>query len=371
METGPKTSTPAPNRYEGRIGGLDIARALAIFGMFYAHVAPSHDDVQGLRGIILAIPDGRSSILFALLAGVSVAILTGRNVPYGGERMRTARLRIFARAAVLLVIAGFLSVLGTQIAVILGFYAAWFVAALPFTRLGPRTLLAIAAAWAIIGPTLLPLITWVMENLGLWESGDANGFVVNTFISGHYPGLTYMAYVIAGMGIGRLDATARRVQKWLLAAGTGLALVGYGLSAALTSAFVNPFINDDGPSLQPSWTPLHPEQWLVAEPHSNTPFEAIASGGVGIAIIGLCLLGGALARNVLYPVAASGSMSLSAYTFHVLIVAFHPEWIGGASWAPVLWLIGGTIIVATAWKHYARRGPLEWIMWKVSMKAAS
>lgn len=403
----PAAPTEPPTRYQGRIGGLDIARALAIFGMFYAHVAPYHAEAPGIRGILLAIPDGRSSILFALLAGVSLSILTGRNAPYTGEQMRTTRLRIFARAATLLVIAGVLSVLGTPIAIILAFYAAWFVAALPFTRLPAKPLLIIAATWAIIGPTLLPLITWTMENLYLWASGDSNGFVIDTFLTGTYPGLTYMAYVIAGMGIGRLDITARRVQGWLFAAGCALALVGYGASALLTNALVPPAEDwaesssyqyedaygnlvsmEDGEwvssdfSGDDEWTEPSPFQWqgtplpsadawVVAQPHTNTPFEAIGSGGFGIAVMALCLLGGALARNVLYPVAAAGSMSLSAYSLHIVIVAFHTDWVGGARWTPLLGLIGLTLLCATAWKHFSTRGPLEWIMWKVSLKAAS
>lgn len=68
----------------------------------------------------------------------------------------------------------------------------------------------------------------------------------------------------------------------------------------------------------------------------NTPFEAIGSGGFGIAVMALCSLGGAPARNVLYPVAAAGSMSLSAYSLHIVIVAFHTDWVGGARWTPLL-----------------------------------
>lgn len=112
------------------------------------------------------------------------------------------------------------------------------------------------------------------------------------------------------------------------------------------------------------------EAWVVAEPHTNTPFEAIGSGGFAIATLGLCLLGGRLASNVLYPLAAVGSISLTAYSFHVVLVAFHPEWVGGDSWGPLLSLILLTVILAFVWKHFFTRGPLEWVMWKVSIKAA-
>ena len=66
--------------------------------MFYAHVGPlPTPERSALIGFLDAIPDGRSSILFAVLAGISVSIITGRNVAHSGEHMRSARLRIFGR----------------------------------------------------------------------------------------------------------------------------------------------------------------------------------------------------------------------------------------------------------------------------------
>ena len=76
-----------PQRYSGHIRGLDLTRGLAIIGMIWAHVKPYTAD-EGLAYLLSEIPSGRSSALFALLAGVSIAILTGRNVPYAGDQMR-------------------------------------------------------------------------------------------------------------------------------------------------------------------------------------------------------------------------------------------------------------------------------------------
>ena len=206
-------------RYSGRIGGLDIARALAIFGMFYAHVGPEVKR-SGIGSFLDSLPEGRSSILFAVLAGVSLSILTGRNVPYRGERMRSARLRIFGRSATLLAIAGPLSVLGVPVAIILGCYAAWFIASLPMTRWGVRRLFATAAGLALAGPVVLNVALWLMENFHLWPSDDANGFTVDVFLTGMYPGVVYMAYVVAGMAFGRLDLASKAVQGRLVVIGS-------------------------------------------------------------------------------------------------------------------------------------------------------
>lgn len=370
------TDTSAAKRYSGRIGGLDIARCFAIFGMFYAHVGPRLE-FTGIGGFLDSLPDGRSSILFALLAGISLSILTGRNVPYGGERMRTSRLRIFGRSVVLLVIAGILSVFGAPVAIILGCYAAWFITSLPMTRWHSKRLFTVAGCIAIVGPITLNLSIWALQNLNLWPGIDNNGYIVDVFITGMYPGVVYMAYVLAGMGLGRLDLTRKYVQTMLVAAGSVLMIAGYGSAwifsqifrTALAADPVQVPVDPDLVGIQP-WLGLpFPDihLWAGAEPHTHTIFEAVGSGGFGITFLGVCLLIGGLARTALYPVAAVGSMSLSAYSAHVIAIAFNLDWNYTESWFPILALILASLVLCTAWKFVSSRGPLEWVMWKVSM----
>ena len=68
-----------------RLRGVDVARGLAVLGMFGAHLLVTDDLVWVDPSTWTGLVDGRSSVLFALLAGVSVALLTGRTTP------RTAR----------------------------------------------------------------------------------------------------------------------------------------------------------------------------------------------------------------------------------------------------------------------------------------
>ena len=65
------TSSPSP-----RIRGLDAARGLAVIGMVIAHTVLSRvygEDPEG----ILNFTQGRSAILFATVAGVSLALMSG------------------------------------------------------------------------------------------------------------------------------------------------------------------------------------------------------------------------------------------------------------------------------------------------------
>ena len=378
------TTTPA--RYSGRIGGIDIARALAIFGMFYAHVGKEWWG-NPVAEFLAGIPDGRSSILFALLAGVSLSIITGRNVPFIGEEMRAARLRVVGRSCVLLIIAAILGALGTAVAIILAYYAAWFVAALPFSRWSARKLFIAAAVFAVAGPLVTNLtVNWFLPGLSIWPGGDPNTFLFEVFITGTYPGLVYMAFVLAGMGIGRLELTSTANHVRFVASGVVLMMCGYGASWPLTNTIVDDVV---GPSSSAqgmetaaqasSWNPgltwvgsPFPDlySFVTAEPHTGTVFEAVGSGGFAIAVLGVCLLVGNLAGTVLYPLAAAGSMSLTVYSAHIVAIAFNPEWIFSESSAPILWLVGTSLVVCPLLKLRFRRGPLEWIMWRASQAAA-
>ena len=73
-----------------RIVGVDIARGLAVLGMFGAHVGVQRSFDWLEPSTWSDVINGRSSILFAVLAGVSIAIISsgrsaaGRREPLEG-----------------------------------------------------------------------------------------------------------------------------------------------------------------------------------------------------------------------------------------------------------------------------------------------
>jgi uncharacterized membrane protein len=291
----------------GRLVGVDLARALAVFGMFAVHVGPPVEDVGGFAGWLLGLTEGRSSILFATLAGFSLMLIAGHREPKTGLAGRQAKARIAIRAVVLLA-------LGTVMAmeyggvIILGFYGVYFLLALPLVRLRAKTLAIIAAAFALVTPQLAFALTSlltpsVQQTINAYDPLRrlSEVGVLDLLLTGFYPALTWMSFVIAGMALGRLDLSSGTVQKRLAALGAALTAAAYGMSLLLAGKGALRSLAEGGSSSGGSGSmppasgsvPLDggslPEMpaslLLTAGPHSGTTFDIIGSVGVAILVI--------------------------------------------------------------------------------------
>jgi uncharacterized protein len=342
-----------------RIVGIDIARGLAVLGMFGAHIGVS-EPFDWTPNTWLDLVNGRSSILFAVLAGVSIAIISGGRKPVSGVPLLQARARIFARAALIFVLGGLLTALGTQVAVILPAYAVLFVFALPFLRWSPQRLFALAGVLAIVMPVVYTAILPFFEAL-------QPSAIVELVVTGHYPAMIWLVFVLVGLGVGRLDLRVRRVQGWMLGLGVALALLGYGIGSLVAPLGTS----DPGrrPATLPS--PLDFSTLLTTEAHSGSPFEVIGSTGFVLAVFALCLLAVPLLRYVLYPVAAVGAMALTAYSVHIVAIAFYGD-IVGTIFDNSLYLsyVITALVGCTLWSLLFGRGPFERILTRVSHLAA-
>jgi uncharacterized protein len=371
-----------------RVVGLDVARGLAILGMFAAHVGSTDGAASWLE-----IADGRSSVLFALVAGVSLAVVSGGPRPLAGDRLVHARTRLLVRAVMLLVVVAVLDLLGTPVLLILGFYAAYFVLALPFLTWGPRRLAAAAALVAVVGP---PIAYWgpeVLARAGLHLPDDGSGAVTDFVVTGHYPAVVWMAYVFAGMAIGRCDLTAPRLRERLLVGGLAATAVGYTVSGVLLSGLVIDVPGDvvAGPPGQlpgdvlveaqvgattstagavHAWSDPWPTPWYLVQsgPHDDTFFEVLGSGGFAVAVLAACLFVRGVGAWALSPLAATGSMALTVYSAQIVAIWWW-DLVGSATNGPLVVMVLVTLAAATAWRLALGRGPLERLVGWVSDRA--
>ncbi|MFE7408593.1 heparan-alpha-glucosaminide N-acetyltransferase domain-containing protein [Isoptericola sp. NPDC057559] len=362
----------------GRVPGVDVARGIAVLGMFTAHVGVTTPDA-GPAWWLLDLSHGRSSILFAVVAGISVAIVSGGPRPLDGDPLRRARLRLFVRAALLLAVAGLLDLLGTRVALILGFYACFFVLALPFLRWRPPRLAALAGVVALVGPLLAYWGPEAIARAGLRAPRDGSGAVTDFLLTGTYPGVVWMAYVLAGMAIGRCDLRSPRLRRGLLAGG----LAAWGAFSLLSGALVGAAGGDEvvrGLTLARQSVDTVPFAWddpwpgvaglFLGGPHDDTTLEVLTSGGFAVAVVGLCLHVGRVGRWVLAPLAAVGSMALTVYSLQIVAI-WHWDLLGSTTNGPLLVLVLVTLVAATAWRFLLGRGPLERAVGAVSDRVAA
>ncbi|MGW6645390.1 DUF418 domain-containing protein [Streptomyces iakyrus] len=389
--TSPESAVPAPpGPSMGRLVGVDLARALAVFGMYIVHIGPPLSATTGVASWIRYVADGHSSVLFATLAGFSLMLLAGRREPKTGLAGRQARARIAIRAVVLLA-------LGTAMAteyggvIILGFYGVYFLLALPLVRLSAKTLAITAAAFALVTPQLAFVMTSlltpsVQESINAYDPLRRLSEVgmLDLLLTGFYPALTWMSFVIAGMALGRLDLSAGTVRRRLAALGASLTVAAYGMSLLLAGKDALRSMAEDGPSSggsgsMPSGSGSMPldggsfpdmpaSSLLSAGPHSGTTFDIIGSVGVAIlVIVGATVLMDRLPglRRPAKPVIAVGTMSLTAYVGHFVAQSVLSTPAGTStqqSWLPLIMYVLGAIVFATIWSRFFRRGPLEYLL---------
>ncbi|WP_406259985.1 DUF418 domain-containing protein [Actinacidiphila glaucinigra] len=375
----------------GRLIGVDLARGLAILGMFAAHVGPD-PSVGGPLGWVMELARGRSSALFALLAGFSLVLLTGRPEPRAGRAGRQAVGRVLIRAVVLIVLGYLLTDLGTSIDVILSYYGLAFVFVLPLHRLRARTLTLIAGATALVLPQILYVLRVAVDNGG-WSDAviahdplarltGSDGFL-ELLVTGDYPVLTWMSFLIAGMAVARLDLRRPGVRAKVAVCGAALALLGYGGSwlalhlapgarAAISAAA------DGAPAASAWWSDTlsgvygdqvvdTPSWLLVAAPHSQTTFSILGNTGIALLVLATCLAvveRSARVRWAATPLIAVGSISLTAYVGHIIAIKVLgvDDMPDSAALPVLLSFAAAAMVLALAWTRIFRRGPLEVLM---------
>jgi hypothetical protein len=360
--------------------------------MMATHLMPTFESDAALTPTWIGLTfSGRAAALFAVLAGIGLALSTGKQRPLEGSALSAARRGIALRALVIAVVGLALGGLDVNVAVILVHYAALFLCILPFMGLRLKALCAWAAGWILASPVIAFLLRpWLMaadpplqlnHNPG-WEDLSTPGQLLgDLFLTGYYPVFQWIAYLLVGLILGRLALSAAVVPVLLLAGGTAVAAFAkvlgtaameeWGGRPALQALLTDPNypldsllqVNLAGVRQEGSWW------WLAGSaPHSGTTLDLLHTSGVAAAVVGLCLLIGRLGQwldlDLLLPLRGAGAMTLTLYTAHVCVVAsFHLKPLP-AGWTEdgmyvahaALAVLIGMVFAVLKW-----RGPLEWL----------
>jgi uncharacterized membrane protein len=369
----------APSDRPGRVIGVDVARGIALIGMMAVHVFATFDR-HGTPTLATVLAAGRSATTFVLVAGVSLAFLSG------GQRVVDGRARTAAAAgiAVRALLIGAIGLLlgyaadAIEVEVILPYYAALFLLAIPLLGRRPRTLALAAAALIAVAPVVtLALVdadgpSFRGSDNATFDTlvDDPSGLIVGLLVTGPYPVLAYLAYLCAGLAIGRLDLSSRRLATWLLGGGLGLALTARIVSAVLLYPLGGlRHLQGIGPSSAAPvtrnallWDPEQTWSWwylALPAPHSITPVDMVHTLGSAMAVLGAALLLSRvpLIARLLRPLAAAGAMTLTLYSGHLLVLAT-----GVLQHAPgtmYVLLVVGALAFGSFWQRWLGQGPFE------------
>lgn len=367
-----------------RIVGVDAARGLALTGMVAIHVLPAIGE-DGGPTLVWTVGAGVAAALFSFLAGVSLALSTGGSKPFRGSALNGARIGTAVRAALLIVLGLLLAIADPPAAIILAYYGVMFLLAIPLLGAGPRTLFALAAAFAVFGSTLLHFMAGNLPDLdgfdpslgALLTQPDATLSVV--LATGTFPALAWMAFICAGLAVGRLNLSVLDTQLRLMVGGLITALSTWAVSTVVLDALGGynrilagtPALSDDelvqtlvwgaditSPQITSGW-------WLLAlSPYSETPMEMLHMLGWAVFAFGAMLLIGSRLQWLVTPLALVGTMTLTLYSAHLLLIAATGLLESGPS-VLFFWLqIGAALLFVVLWRNILERsqGPLEWVM---------
>ena len=375
-----------------RLAGIDAARGLALLAMMATHVLATFESNAQLTPTWIGLAfSGRASALFAVLAGVGLALSTGKQQPVEGSALRAARRGITLRALVIAAVGLSLGGLDVNIAVILVHYALLFLCVLPFVGFGVNRLLVLATAWILAAPVLAYLLRpWLLSadpplrlghNPGWEDLATPARLLGDLFLTGYYPVLQWIAYLLVGLAIGRMALSKAATPFLLLAAGTAVAVLAKWLGTVLMEDWggrqaLEAQIGDPAYPLESllqvnlAGVDQSGSAWWLATsaPHAGTTLDLLHTSGVAAAVIGVCLLLGRLGEwvelDLLLPLRGIGAMTLTLYTAHLCIMAalhdqpLAPGWtVEGVYWAQAIgMLVIGGVFAALIW-----RGPLEWV----------
>ncbi len=351
-----------------RVDGVDVARAVAMVGMVVAHYMDRSSE-PGARAQTLdaarAFVDGRAMPLFVVLGGVSVGLLV--------HRARRPDRALLVRAALFLPLGLLLQQWTVHLAIVLQYYALFFVVAIVLRRLPTAVLLGLSAAAVAAGAWTFQVWGDLAPGDGRWEGWttvqEPWRVLAALAIDGYYPLLPSIAFFGIGMWLGRRLArgpVGAPLVAGLVAGGTGAAVVGY-LGGRWLTSLTDAAVHFAQPGeIRPffSWYRL-----LDTAGHSQMPAWMLGSTGVALAVIGLCLAIVPRLGRLATPLVVAGQGALTFYVVQALVIRWTPDvetTTIGTEALIALGIVGSFVGLAALWHLRFRRLPLEALLHRLT-----
>lgn len=350
-----------------RVIDLDVTRAVALIGVaamnYHGYLitlggSVGESSVNRFFDPWMGPLSTRFAATFVLVAGMGITLLTNRGRVNDDKARRSADRWTLIRRGFLLYAFGFFFEWlwsGT----ILFFYGAFFmVGALLFT-LRTRWLVVVGTVAALAAAAIQ---WWAFEAnrdtswlLGGWyQPGPYRSprrLVFDTFVNGTHPLLPWLAFLCAGMILGRHLPLTNAARRMLAALGVVL----------VAGTYLAKHVFAD--------TPLR-SQLLATDPFSRSLNYTVCA--LGSSITAFCIIGWIAERTrqrfVTRALAAAGRTTLTLYVLHALVFdaavnrwnLIRPAGLDVALvFAAGFWVVA--IVAAALWQQRFGIGPVEWV----------
>ena len=348
-----------------RIEGLDLARALAVFGMilvnYYNLMSISREPEESFVSVLASILEGRAAALFVVLAGIGLSLQTYA-LKDQARHLQLSKQKTIMKRALFLFVVGFLHSWIWD-ADIIHYYAFFLTFGLLFSRIPNSGLLLSAVLIALLHLFMMLTMNyeqgWDFETLTYVDLWSLEGTFRHLFFNGFHPIIPWIIFILVGLWVGR-RLIDKRWDNGLVASGAALlvfmlafleSLKLFGESAEMT---------------------LSPVMLLTAyEVIPPTILFVISSSASAILVISisLFLMSRWRAAPLLQLLCKTGRVSFTLYLGHIIIGLGIAEELGILFKQPDS-VIGGyslffcvvSMLFAHLWLKRFKNGPIEQLM---------
>ena len=353
-----------------RIVGIDVARALAIFGMIIVNFKIAFgENGSEIFKMFAQIFEGKAAATFVVLAGIGIAFMTQNAVANNDKiKLKEIRFKLMKRAILLFIIG--LIYIPIWEADILHFYGIYIFITLFFLSRKPRFIFGFSILLIFIYPLLMAVwnydIGWNINTFSYSDFWKIPGFFRNLFFNGFHPVIPWTSFMLLGLWFGKQDLSDEKFIKKSLWVSLNIFIIMLAISKILIV-----FLSGGNPEISQELS-----QILGTSPMPPLPIYMISGSSIAIFIISLSILIAKKyeAKFVIVALKKTGQLALTFYVAHVIIgmgiiELINPKKMGNYQIEfSVIYAIGFSIlsiIFAVIWTKYNRIGPLEWIMKKI------
>ena len=355
-----------------RVAGFDTARALAVFGMVIVNFKIAMSANTGHSALIFfaKLFEGRSSALFVVLAGIGITLLTSKARATADAALALKTRLLLIKRGILLIVIGLLY---TPIweADILHFYGFYFLMSAIIFSYNDKTLLRLALGITFAFPILMLLFDyekhWDWATLAYENFWSLDGMVRHILFNGFHPVIPWLAFLIFGMWLGRLDLSNKATRKQLLIKSLIVLIV------VETTFYLLRFIIGDGTSL--GMTAGEVTFLFSISIIPPLPQYIISASCSSVIVLIACLYFSENFENsVINKVLnRTGKMSLTLYVAHIILGMGFLESLGllenqtiGTSLVSAMAFCTFAMAFSTLWLSRFKTGPLEWVFRKIA-----